>query len=41
MSYDEVVAPAELRDALLHALRLTAARRALPVEPVSSYGILP
>jgi len=41
MSYDEVVAPAELRDALLAALRLTAARRALPVRPVRRPGVLP
>ena len=41
MSYDEVVAPAELRDALLHALRLSAPRRALPVEPVRHHGTLP
>ena len=41
MSYDEVVAPAELRDALLAALRLTAARRALPVRPARHPGVLP
>ena len=41
MSYDEVVAPAELRDALLHALRLTATRRQLPVRPVGQPGVLP
>jgi acetyl-CoA carboxylase carboxyltransferase component len=41
MSYDEVVAPAELRDALLDALRLTSARRDLPVRPVRQPGVLP
>lgn len=41
MSYDEVVAPAELRDALLDALRLTTARRQLPVRPLCSPGVLP
>ena len=41
MSYDEVVAPAELRDALLAALRLSAARRRLPVGPEASPGVLP
>jgi acetyl-CoA carboxylase carboxyltransferase component len=41
MSYDEIVAPAELRDALLAALRLTAARRALPVRPTRHPGVLP
>jgi acetyl-CoA carboxylase carboxyltransferase component len=41
MSYDEVVAPAELRNALLDALRLTAARRRLPVQPLALPGVLP
>jgi acetyl-CoA carboxylase carboxyltransferase component len=41
MSYDEVVAPAELRDALLHALRLSGARRDLPRKPVRHHGTLP
>lgn len=41
MSYDEVVAPAELRDALLQALRLTGARRQLSVRPVRQPGVLP
>jgi acetyl-CoA carboxylase carboxyltransferase component len=41
MSYDEVVAPAELREALLAALRLTAPRRRLPVEPDRHPGALP
>ncbi len=41
MSYDEVVAPAELRDALLAALRLSAARQRLPVGPEASPGVLP
>jgi len=41
MSYDEVVAPVELRDALLAALRLSAPRRALPVRPSRHPGVLP
>jgi hypothetical protein len=41
MSYDEVVAPAELRDALLAALRLSQARRRLPVGPAAHAGVLP
>ena len=41
MSYDEIVAPAELRDALLAALRLTAPRRRGPVEPDRHPGVLP
>jgi acetyl-CoA carboxylase carboxyltransferase component len=41
MGYDEVVAPAELRDALLDALRLTSARRRRAVEPAAHHGILP
>ena len=41
MSYDEVIAPAELRDALLAALRLSEARRALPVRPARHPGGLP
>src|SRR5260370_24787946 len=38
MPHDEVVAPAEPRDALLNALRLTTARRRLPVRPVRQPG---
>ena len=41
MGYDEVVAPAELRDALLDALRLTTSRRRAPAEPASHHGVLP
>jgi acetyl-CoA carboxylase carboxyltransferase component len=41
MGYDEVVEPAELRDALLDALRLTSARRRAPVAPAAHHGILP
>ncbi len=41
MSYDDVVDPRDLRDHLLAALRLTAARRAGPVEPVTHRGIAP
>jgi acetyl-CoA carboxylase carboxyltransferase component len=41
MSYDEIVDPTGLRAALLDALRLTAARRQLPVRPVRHLGVLP
>ncbi|HMF83375.1 MAG TPA: carboxyl transferase domain-containing protein [Acidimicrobiia bacterium] len=41
MSYDEVIEPGELRNALLAALRLTSARRSQPPEPVRHYGISP
>jgi acetyl-CoA carboxylase carboxyltransferase component len=41
MGYDEIVEPAELRNALLDALRLTTARRAAAVEPVLHRGVLP
>jgi acetyl-CoA carboxylase carboxyltransferase component len=41
MGYDEVVDPAELRNALLDALRLSAARRRTPAEPAAHTGILP
>jgi acetyl-CoA carboxylase carboxyltransferase component len=41
MSYDEIVEPAELRGALLDALRLTEARRQGPVRPVRHPGVLP
>jgi acetyl-CoA carboxylase carboxyltransferase component len=40
-SYDDVVAPEELRDALLAALRLASGRRAGPWGPVSRPGISP
>jgi acetyl-CoA carboxylase carboxyltransferase component len=41
MGYDDVVDPAELRNALLAALRLASARLAGPVAPVASAGIRP
>jgi len=41
MGYDEVVEPAELRDALLDALRLTTARRTAPTGPAEHHGVLP
>ena len=41
MSYDDVIDPRELRNALLAALRLTTARDAAPVEPRRPHGILP
>jgi hypothetical protein len=41
LSYDEVVEPAALRDALLAALRLTSARRRAPVGPATHHTILP
>ena len=41
MHYDEVVEPAELRNALLAALRLTGARRAEAPRPVERRGIRP
>jgi hypothetical protein len=41
MHYDEVVEPAELRNALLAALRLTGARRSEAPQPVERRGIRP
>jgi acetyl-CoA carboxylase carboxyltransferase component len=41
MGYDEVVAPVELRDALLDALRLSGPRRRIPVAPRDVHGVLP
>jgi hypothetical protein len=41
MGYDDVVDPAELRNALLAALRLASTRLTGPVEPVASTGIRP
>ncbi len=41
MSYDDVIDPRDLRDRLLGALRLSAARRAQPVAPVEHRGIRP
>lgn len=41
MSYDEVIAPGELRNYLLAALRLSSARREMAVEPIARIGISP
>jgi acetyl-CoA carboxylase carboxyltransferase component len=41
MSYDEVVEPSELRDALLDALALSATRRRGAVHPSAHHGVLP
>jgi acetyl-CoA carboxylase carboxyltransferase component len=41
MSYDDVIEPRELRDALLAALRLTSARRSEPPEPARHHGVRP
>ena len=41
MSYDTVIDPRELRNALLDALRLAAVRTTHPVEPRAVRGILP
>jgi acetyl-CoA carboxylase carboxyltransferase component len=41
MSYDEIVEPPELRDALLGALALSAARRRNAVHPSTHHGVLP
>jgi methylmalonyl-CoA decarboxylase subunit alpha len=41
MSYDDVIEPCELRNALLAALRLTSARRAQPAMPARHHGIRP
>jgi acetyl-CoA carboxylase carboxyltransferase component len=41
MSYDDVVDPRELRNALLDALRLASARTSQPVRPVRRSGISP
>jgi hypothetical protein len=41
MSYDDVIEPAELRNALLAALRLASARRTEPPHPVAHHGIRP
>jgi acetyl-CoA carboxylase carboxyltransferase component len=41
MSYDEVIEPRELRNALLAALRLASRRRSEPPEPVRHHGIRP
>ncbi|MBM3671751.1 MAG: acetyl-CoA carboxylase carboxyltransferase subunit [Actinobacteria bacterium] len=41
MGYDEVIQPAELRNALLGALRLTGAHRLGPVEPAAHHHIRP
>ena len=41
MSYDDVIDPRELRNAVLAALRLTAARATASAEPRHPHGILP
>jgi acetyl-CoA carboxylase carboxyltransferase component len=41
MSYDEVIEPRELRNALLAALRLASQRRSEPPGPASHHGIRP
>jgi acetyl-CoA carboxylase carboxyltransferase component len=41
MSYDEVIEPGELRNALLAALRLSKTRRSQPPEPAHHHGISP
>ncbi len=41
MSYDEVIEPDELRNSLLAALRLSAARRSRAPEPARHHGISP
>jgi acetyl-CoA carboxylase carboxyltransferase component len=41
MSYDEVIEPGELRNALLATLRLSAARRSQPPEPAYHHGVSP
>jgi acetyl-CoA carboxylase carboxyltransferase component len=41
MSYDEVVEPGELRNALLAALRLSETRRSQPAEPARHHGVSP
>ena len=41
MSYDEVIEPRELRNALLAALRLASQRRSEPPEPTRHHGIRP
>jgi acetyl-CoA carboxylase carboxyltransferase component len=41
MGYDDVIEPAELRNALLSALRLTSARRRAAVEPAAHHSIRP
>ena len=41
MSYDDVIEPGELRNALLAALRLASARRSEPASPARHYGIRP
>jgi methylmalonyl-CoA decarboxylase subunit alpha len=41
MSYDEVIEPPELRNALLAARRLSAGRRSQPPEPARHHGVSP
>ncbi len=41
LSFDEIVAPAELREVLLHALAVSSRRRAAPPVPVARTGVWP
>jgi acetyl-CoA carboxylase carboxyltransferase component len=41
MSYDDVIEPRELRNALLAALRLALTRRAEPPRPARHHGVRP
>jgi methylmalonyl-CoA decarboxylase subunit alpha len=41
MSYDDVIEPRELRNALLAALRLASARRTEPASPTRHHGVRP
>ena len=41
MSFDEVIDPRELRNALLSGLELASRRRTHPVEPIRNRGIRP
>ncbi len=41
LSFDEIIDPRELRNAVLAGLEVSARRRAAPAEPVARYGIVP
>lgn len=41
LSFDDLIEPAELRNAVLAGLELSAHRRSLPAEPVARVGIIP
>ncbi|MFO7590398.1 MAG: carboxyl transferase domain-containing protein [Acidimicrobiia bacterium] len=41
LSYDEIIEPSELRDALLDGLALSESRRRSPAEPAAHRGVLP